>query len=286
MRIYLGVDLVDCIFLSNLLDVCCFHKIILRKVDAMEKMFGLLALAVVLVFALSSCGVFSKKEQPQPTKTILTFLGAPGSGKGTVAEQCVRDLGYATMSTGNLLREAVARGDELGKKAESFMKEGKLVPDELVMSLVEDWLTRNMPKITTLVLDGYPRTEAQAKLFIDLLKNKFSDVTLRVVNIAISDNAIVARLADRLVCSNKPCQSVYSPKMLKDPTKLVCEKCGSPLIRREDDNETVVRNRLKVYADNVDPIIKVYKDSGVRFDELNVENKTVEEVFAEFKKLV
>jgi adenylate kinase len=254
----------------------------------MEKMFGLLLLALVVVVALSSCGVFSKKEQPAATdrKNIVTFLGAPGSGKGTVADQCVKNLGYATMSTGNLLREAVARGDELGKKAESFMKEGKLVPDELVMALVEDWLTNNMPKISTLVLDGYPRTAAQATLFIDLLKNKFPDVSLRVVNIAISDDAIVARLADRLVCSNKPCQAVYSRKLLKDPTKLVCEKCGNPLIRREDDNEMVVRNRLKVYADNVNPIIKVYQNAGVRFDELNVEGKTVEEVFVEFKKLV
>lgn len=252
----------------------------------MEKLFGLLVLAIVAMVALSACGVFSKKEQPQPTKTILTFLGAPGSGKGTVAEQCVKDLGYATMSTGNLLREAVARGDELGKKAESFMKEGKLVPDELVMSLVEAWLTKNMPNISTLVLDGYPRTAAQATLFIDLLKNKFPEVALRVVNIAISDDAIVARLADRLVCSSKSCQAVYSRKLLKDQNNLVCEKCGSPLIRREDDNETVVRNRLKVYADNVDPIIKVYKESGVRFDELNVEGKTIEAVFAEFKKLV
>jgi adenylate kinase len=252
----------------------------------MVKMFGLLAVAIIVVVALASCGVFSKKEQSQATKTILTFLGAPGSGKGTVAEQCVKDFGYATMSTGNLLREAVARGDELGKKADVFMKAGSLVPDELVMALVEEWLTRNMPTITTLVLDGYPRTAAQATLFIDLLKNKFPEVTLRVVNIAISDDAIVARLADRLMCSNKPCQSVYSRKLLKDPTKLVCEKCGSPLIRREDDNEKVARNRLKVYADNVGPLINVYKDSGVRFDEVNVEGKTVEEVFAEFKKLV
>ena len=166
------------------------------------------------------------------------------------------------------------------------MKEGTLVPDELVMALVEDWLTKNMPNISTLVLDGYPRTAAQATLFIDLLKNKFPEVSLRVVNIAISDDAIVARLADRLVCSSKPCQAVYSRKLLKDQNNLVCEKCGSPLIRREDDNETVVRNRLKVYADNVDPIIKVYKESGVRFDELSVEGKTIEAVFAEFKKLV
>jgi adenylate kinase len=250
-------------------------------------MFGLLVLAaVVVVVTLSACGVFSKKEQPQVTKTILTFLGAPGSGKGTVAEQSVKDLGYATMSTGNLLREAVARGDALGQKAESFMREGLLVPDELVMALVEEWLTKKMPNINTLVLDGYPRTEAQATMFIDLLKRKFPEVMLRVVNIAISDDAIVARLADRLVCSSKPCQAVFSRTLLKDPTKLVCEKCGSPLIRREDDKEEVVRNRLKVYADNVNPIIKVYKDAGVRFDELNVEGKRVEEVFAEFKKLV
>lgn len=250
----------------------------------MDKVIGLAIVAGVIVVTLASCGYFTKKEEPRTSKTIFTFLGAPGSGKGTIAEECVKTLGFATLSTGNLLRESVARGDELGKKAESYMKSGALVPDELVMSLVENWLTQHMASLTTLVLDGYPRTAAQADMFLSLLKHKFPEVSLRVVNIVISDDAIVNRLADRLVCSNKACQAVYSRKLLKDADK--CAKCGSPLIRRDDDKEDVVRNRLKVYAENATPLINVYKMAGVRFDDLSVENKSVEEVFANFKKLL
>ncbi len=243
------------------------------------------AVLVIVILALgaliSACGVFSKKEG---SVTILTFLGAPGSGKGTIAEQCVKELGFATVSTGNLLREAVARGDDLGKQVEGLMKEGKLVPDELITTIVESWLSRNLKDIKTLVLDGYPRTEKQAQQFLDLLKNKFPQVSLRVVEIVISDAAIINRLADRLVCENKACQAVYSRKTLNGTDK--CVRCGGKLIQREDDKEDVVKERLNVYAQHAVPLLNFYKAAGVRFDQLMVEGKSVSDVFAEFKKII
>jgi len=251
------------------------------------KLMWVTLMVLVVVVALSSCGFFSeKKAEEVKEKTIFTFLGAPGSGKGTVAEQCVKDLGFATLSTGNLLRGAVARGDELGKQAEGYMKAGKLVPDELVTSMVENWLNTNMASMTTLILDGYPRTAAQADLFLKLLKTCFADVKFRVIEIAVPDDAIVNRLADRVVCENKDCQAVYSRKLMKDPTSLVCEACKGTLIRREDDKEEVVRERLKVYAEHAGALMNVYKAANVRIDSVNAENKNMAEVFAEFKKIL
>lgn len=227
---------------------------------------------------------FSPKKAILQPKAIFAFIGAPGSGKGTLAEKCIKELNYTSFSTGNLLREAVAQETELGKEAQSYMKEGKLVPDELVTSLVEDWLTQNLHKIDTLILNGFPRTAHQAELFLDLLRRKFKNASLRVVELLISDESIVKRLADRLVCEK--CQAPYSRKLLKDPTKLTCEICGGKLIQREDDKEEVVRQRLKLYKVHAGPLLDTYKAAGIQIDQINVEDKTPQQVFDEFKDLL
>jgi adenylate kinase len=230
-----------------------------------------------------SCTFFSNKEKSceAQTATIFTFLGAPGSGKGTLADQAVKDLGLLAVSTGNLLREAVARGDDLGKLAEGYMKKGALVPDAVVTDLMEAWLTKNSVSNKPIILDGYPRAASQAELFIELLKKKFPHVALRVVELTISDEAIIKRLADRLVCQK--CQKVYSRTMISDLTH--CPACGGPLIRRDDDKEEVIRERLKVYAQNINPIKDFYISARVPIISLPVEGKTPQQVFEAFKKL-
>lgn len=198
--------------------------------------------------------------------------------------KCIKEFSFKTLSTGNLLREAVAKGQDLGKQAQYYMKEGKLVPDELVTSIVQDWLNNNLIKIDTLILDGYPRTARQAELFLNLLRKKFDNVSLHVVDLIISDNTIVKRLADRLVCEK--CQAPYSRKLLKDPTNLICETCGGKLIQREDDKEKVVRNRLKIYAQHATPLLDAYKSAGIQIDQIDVEGKTPQQVFEEFKVML
>lgn len=251
----------------------------MNLIQQLDKIYLLVVITTLTI--LGSYFYLSQKQTAPHTKIIFTLMGAPGSGKGTLAEQCVKTLGFTTLSTGNLLREAVAHKDALGKQAESYMQKGKLVPDDLVTSIVANWLSKNLSDIDTLILDGYPRTVQQAQLFIELLKNKFPNASLRVVELTVSDDTIVHRLANRLICEK--CQTPYSRKLLKDPEKLICESCGGTLIQREDDKEEVVRKRLKVYTEHANPLRNFYQTMGTQIDQLNTENGHMLE---DFKKLL
>ncbi|KKQ32156.1 MAG: Adenylate kinase [candidate division TM6 bacterium GW2011_GWF2_37_49] len=257
----------------------------------------LLSLAVCAI-ALPACSFFGSKENKsdeasvQKTedkimkKTIFTFFGAPGSGKGTLAEKCATELDFKVLSTGNLCRAVATKDDEKSKIITSIISEGKLVPDEMIAEMVEEWLTKEAADAKAIILDGYPRTQKQAELLFDILKNKFADYKFRVISLVIPDAEIIERLTCRRVCSNKDCQSTTSLKLLKDPTKLICEKCGSELIQRKDDSEEVIRQRLNVYAQHSGSVLNFYKENGVKIEELNVSKITVDDVFENFKKML
>jgi adenylate kinase len=189
-------------------------------------------------------------------KTILAFLGAPGSGKGTLAKQAVNQLGFVAVSTGDLCRAEVATGSEKGKKIAEYMK-GGLVPDEIMTDMLDGWLSKNAGQ-APVILDGYPRTKAQAAKLNELMKNKYPAYTFGVVYLVITDEEeVVERIASRLVCEQ--CKAVTNLTQLKDQNALVCAACGGKLIRREDDKEEIVRERLKTFVKNNDKIIGYYK---------------------------
>lgn len=252
---------------------------------------------IICATVLPACSFFGSKESKSENttpkaedkimeKTIFTFFGAPGSGKGTLAEKCISELGFKVLSTGNLCRAATTKDDEKSKLITGIINSGKLVPDELIAEMVEDWLTKEAGAggAKAIILDGYPRTQKQAELLIDILKNKFADYKFRVVSLAIPDAEIIERLTGRRVCSNKNCQSTTSLKLLKDPTKLVCEKCGAELIQRKDDSEEVIRQRLEIYAQHSGNVLNFYKEKGITIEELNVSKISVDDVFENFKK--
>ncbi|MEE8402832.1 MAG: adenylate kinase [Candidatus Hydrothermarchaeaceae archaeon] len=183
----------------------------------------------------------------------LILLGAPGAGKGTQAQKLVDHLNVPQISTGDLLRAAVADGTDLGKQANEYMTAGKLVPDEVVIGLIEERLKDDDCK-SGFILDGFPRTMAQA----DKLRET-TDIDA-VVNIDVDTSILVARLTGRRTC--KDCNAVFH--MVFNPSKEegVCDACGGELYQRADDNEETVSSRVDTYNENTAPLIDYYKDSG------------------------
>ena len=184
----------------------------------------------------------------------LILLGAPGAGKGTQAETISRELGIPTISTGNILREAIRLGTPTGLKAKSFMDAGALVPDDVIIGIVEERVAR--PDCEAgYILDGVPRTIAQAEAL-----ERFGVVIDKVVSIEIDDAVIEARMSGRRVCSN--CGASYH--VTANPPKIsgVCDSCGGELVIRKDDRPETVRDRLRVYHKQTEALKGFYENLG------------------------
>ena len=189
----------------------------------------------------------------------LVLLGAPGSGKGTQAKQLDTEFDWPQISTGDLLRSAVAAGTELGKKAKATMEAGNLVSDELVLGLIEERIAKPDAK-DGFILDGYPRNRAQAEDLDRVLRRlniKLDAAVLMDVNFDI----LMKRLTGRRTCSNTGAllNIHFSPKADLD----ACIEGGGELIQRADDNEDTIRNRLEVYQSQTEPLIDFYRDQGL-----------------------
>ena len=208
---------------------------------------------------------------------ILVFLGPPGAGKGTQAKLLSQRMGFLHLSTGDLLREAVKNQTPLGKKAKEYMDRGELVPDELIVQLIEE----TMPKDGNVILDGFPRTVNQALALEEMLKGKGKKIS-KVLFFDVPDEVIIDRLSGRRVCSE--CGAVYHVKYNPPKVEGVCDLCGGSLVQRDDDKEEVVKKRLEVYRKQTQPLIEFYQDRSIiyRLDA----GKGVEELFEEVKGLV
>jgi adenylate kinase len=185
----------------------------------------------------------------------LIILGPPGAGKGTQAVKIADSVGVQHLSTGDLLRDAVGKGTELGNKAKDFMKQGLLVPDEVILGMISDKLSE--PIASGWILDGFPRTLKQAEALSRLLKEK--DIELdKVILIDVASKILVKRLTGRRVCTN--CGAIYNIVEIDKNTQK-CDKCGEGLITRNDDKEETVRRRLEVYFEQTTPVIDFYSKS-------------------------
>ena len=208
---------------------------------------------------------------------ILVFLGPPGAGKGTQAKLLSQRMGFLHLSTGDLLREAVKNQTPLGKKAKEYMDRGELVPDELIVQLIEE----TMPKDGNVILDGFPRTVNQALALEEMLRVKGEKIS-KVLFFDVPDEVIIDRLSGRRVCSK--CGAVYHVKYNPPKVEGVCDLCGGTLVQRDDDKEEVVRRRLEVYRKQTQPLIEFYQEKGIIY-KLDA-GKGVEELFEEVKGLV
>ena len=190
---------------------------------------------------------------------IIILLGAPGSGKGTAAERLAPRLNLRHVSSGALLRAAVAAGTPSGIEAKGYMEKGALVPDELVGRIIGEQLAAGGPDVRWL-LDGFPRTVAQAGMLEEAAKKAGGKVT-KALLIDVPEDVIVRRLSGRRVCPK--CEAGYHVEALPPKVEGICDKCGAKLVTRPDDNEATVRNRLAVYATSTAPLAGWYEERGL-----------------------
>ncbi len=191
----------------------------------------------------------------------LILLGAPGAGKGTVAKLLTEIDGSVQISTGDILRGAVKAGSELGKKADAFMKAGDLVPDDLIMGIMEERLQE--PDCEKgFLLDGFPRTIPQAEELKTLLKRIGISLDM-AVNIDVAREVILDRLTTRRTCENPACQAIYNVKSNPPKVEGICDKCGSAVVQREDETEEAISNRLATYNEKTAPLIGYYDNEGL-----------------------
>ncbi len=224
-------------------------------------------------------------QEKHATKTIFSFFGPPGSGKGTLAEMCVRQLGFKMLSTGNLCRKHVSLGTEFGKLIDKYLQEGSLIPDELITDMVGDWLESKIALQASIILDGYPRTKGQAEYFLKFFKNLGTDYDFRVIHFIIPQEEIIKRLTNRFVCENKDCQVVYPP-FAHAVEKGICDYCGGKLTKRLDDRLEIVKERLRKYSRYSKELLDFYESTGILVQELIVENKLIGQVFDDFKSIL
>ena len=207
----------------------------------------------------------------------LVFLGPPGAGKGTQAKRLSADLGFVHISTGDILRDAVSKGTALGRKAKEYIDRGELVPDELMIALIEEVL----PPGGGVIFDGFPRTIPQAEALDELLERKRMAVD-GVILFELEDEEIVRRLTGRRTCPS--CGAVYH--LVYNPPKEdeLCDHCGAKLIQRDDDREEVVRKRLQVYRDQTAPLIDYYsnKNKLIRLDA----GRPIDEIYGDLLRIV
>jgi adenylate kinase len=189
----------------------------------------------------------------------IILLGAPGAGKGTVADDLKASTALIHLSTGDMLRAAVKAGRPLGLEARGYMERGELVPDNLVMRIVRERLDEGGPA-DCFMFDGYPRNASQAQMLDQVMREKGGRIT-HVFLLEVPREVLVMRISGRRIC--RQCGSVYHIKNIPSRVAGVCDKCGGELYQRSDDNEATVINRLEVFQTSTQPLIEYYQRQGV-----------------------
>jgi len=211
----------------------------------------------------------------------VIMFGSPGSGKGTQSKYLVEWLGIPQISTGDMLRDHIRRGTGIGQSIRALMRSGTLVPDELVNRLVEARIAEPDCK-TGFILDGYPRTTAQAKEMLRMLADAGAEEV--VIHLVVDYNIIIARMNGRRVCPK--CGTLYNSVSRPPRTEGICDLDGEKLVVREDDSEPVVRERLAQYEAQTRPVIEYFRNSGARLFEVDASKDRPEVVFGRIQGLL
>ncbi len=210
----------------------------------------------------------------------LVLMGLPGAGKGTQAAEIVDKYGIPHISTGDMFRAAIKEGTELGKKAKSYMDAGNLVPDEVTIGIVDERLSKSDCE-KGFLLDGFPRTVAQAEALEKILSDKNRSIDY-VLNIGVDKDKLMERLTGRRIC--KQCGTTYHVVFNPPSEQGVCDKCGGELYQREDDNEETVKKRLEVNIEQSKPLLEFYDQEGYL---RNIDgNQDIDQVFNDIDQLL
>jgi adenylate kinase len=187
----------------------------------------------------------------------LIMLGPPGSGKGTYASRMSPKLGIPAISTGEMFREHMKNGTELGKKIKKYMETGELVPDDVTVKMLKERISQTDAK-KGFILDGFPRTVPQADALDKITKMD------AVINLVVPDEIVIARLSSRRQC--RKCSKIYNVLFLKPKVEGICDVCGGELYQRDDDKPATIKERLKVYQKNTQPLIDYYRKKKLIID--------------------
>ncbi|MDP2736454.1 MAG: nucleoside monophosphate kinase [bacterium] len=216
------------------------------------------------------------------SKTIIIFFGPPGSGKGTQAEMLTLKAGWKKISTGDLFRSEISSGTKLGKLADKYMKAGKLVPDKVTLTLVEQGLKQ---KASGFIFDGFPRNKKQLNDLLVIFKKFFKkNDQVYAIEVAVGDKEVKQRLSQRRMCvCGKVYHLVYNPPINAG----VCDICGGKLFIRNDDKPKVIAHRLRVYHHDGEPILDYFKKQGkiIKIDGEQAIKKIHEEIMEKLKEL-
>lgn len=236
---------------------------------------------LTFIIFLNTSSLFSHQSQKMP-QTIIIMLGAPGAGKGTQAISLSDKFHIPQISTGDLFRENLKNNTPIGQQAKTYIDKGELVPDSIVLDMLFYRLVSEDCQ-KGYILDGFPRTLAQAEAFEKRLETSSH---LIVLSLEVPDSVIIERLAGRLTCEK--CGAPYHKTASPPKKEGICDRCGGFLIQRKDDNEEVIRKRLEVYHKQTAPLKAYYKNSGklIEIDGTKSKEKTLELVDKTLKEIV
>jgi adenylate kinase len=218
-------------------------------------------------------------------RKIIIFIGPPGSGKGSLSNICVEQLELVQLSTGNLCRKHIAEKTDIGLAIDMAIKSGQLVSDEIISSMVNEWL---LGQENDTILDGYPRTLQQAEALKELILKTIPSADVAIVKLALSDETVINRLSARVICSNKDCQAVYSllkGSLLKPNNVTKCNKCSGSLLRRPDDEPMAIEERLKSYYNHEQDLLNFYENADLKVHNLPAE-RPLSDVFNDLKNIL
>lgn len=212
----------------------------------------------------------------------IVLLGGPGSGKGTQAKKLVDKLGIPQISTGDIFRAALKEGTPMGLKAKTYMDKGELVPDDVVIGVVEERLAK--PDLDKgYMLDGFPRTLAQAEALDKIIVSQGKSINHAIL-VDVPDEELVARLSGRRTCRNSDCGKMYHVMFNRPKREGICDACGSELYQRDDDSEATIRERLTVYNKQTAPLIDYYDKKQLLRRVAGV--GPIDEIFASIQKVL